>query len=699
MRRPAKSYPSFSALSVLGLLILGSAGHAFADTKPKYVYVTDSGQYNTGQYYTGGDLSGPIRRFQLSATATCTSYACASPISITGSFAVLLSPGAGAVRSGGMALSDSSDLASSPLELLFGFGSTPFAFQGIGFGPPAPASSLDLAFPFDDYHFPANYSGGMLCTVAFTAGCVGPSTITIAAADQSPSLLAITGGLSVMATIQSGTITMVASPQGSNAVSGYAVNGTTGALTPLPGSPFAAGSDPIALAVNPSNKFVYVANCQSNNLSVFAVDISTGSLSQVPGSPFAAGIGPSAVTLDPTGNFVYVTNQGSNNISAYTTDSETGALTPISGSPFSTDVSPISLTMDPLGRFLYATTSNVALNPPIYLWSEDLYTIDHTSGALTRVPGSQYGPPGPLGGAIDSLGQYFFTIGYFQEEWGLYSAAISATTGALSPSLNGNGGVLPGAVAVHPSGKFVYVNDVDFDYIVAFSFDSVTGAITLMPGSADDNYGAWNVPAGPYATGYVPSSIVAEPSGKFVYVTNEFSNDISGYSVNPTSGALTPIAGTPFAAGVGPSSLAIVSSSTVSFETFLAKAEIDEDRETSFRVEGFFTLGAGSNGIYPLSEPVQVQVGSLALTIPAGSLRQREKQEFVFEGKINGTDLKMAILQWNGKGQGKGNQSSDYLFIVEGKGHILSGVANPVTVGLGIGDDEGSTTVTADIDK
>jgi 6-phosphogluconolactonase len=570
----------------------------------------------------------------------------------------------------------------------------------LSFGPPAPGSHVLLNFPFATGSFPVNYSGGLLCTVAFSTGCAGPSTITIAAADQSPSLLAITGGLPLTATIQSGTITKAVSPQGSNSVSGYAVDGTTGALTPLPGSPFAAGSDPIALAVNPSNKFVYVANHQSNNVSVFAVDGTTGFLSQVPGSPFAAGTGPTSIALDPTGKYVYVTNQLSNNVSAYTTDSETGALTPIGGSPYSTDVSPISLTMDPLGRFLYVTNSNLTFYPITHLWDTLVYTIDHSTGVLTRVPGSQYTGKGPLGGVIDPLGQFFFSISYYIPDWGVTPAAINGTTGALasSLSLNGSGAVLPGALAIHPSGKFVYVTGIASDYIAAYSFNSVTG-MTPIPGSAQNIDYTWVVPPGPYATGSAPISITVDPSGKFVYVANEFSNDISGYSVNPTSGALMPIAGTPFAAGIGPSSVAIVSSSTVSFQTFLAKAEIDEDRETSFRVEGFFTLGAGSNGIYPLSEPVQVRVGTLSLTIPAGSLRQREKHDFVFEGKSNGTELKMAILQRDGKGHGKGNPSNDYLFIVEGKGHILSGIANPVTVGLGIGDDEGSTTVTADIDK
>jgi 6-phosphogluconolactonase len=696
MKRPANSYQSFFAVAVLGFLILGIAVRSSADTKPKYVYVTDSGQY-AGQSWTGpGNVNDTQQRFQLTATAICTNYACASPISISGSFTVFFYSTFATVRSGGIALSDPSDLASSPLTLLNSLDSAPGA--ALSFGPASPSSHVLLNFPFTTSYFPTNYSGGMLCTVAFTTGCSNPSTMTIAAADQSPSLLAITGGLPLTAMIQSGTIIKVASPQGSNSVSGYAVDGTTGALTPLPGSPFAVGSDPSAVAVNPSNNFVYVANHLSNNVSVFAVDSSTGSLSQVPGSPFAAGTGPSSIALDPTGMFVYVGNQGSNDVSAFTTDSETGFLTPVGGSPFSTDFNPISLTMDPLGRFLYVTNSDLYPNY-IYSWDTVVYTIDHSTGVLNRVPGSQYAGEGPLGGAIDPSGQYFFSINYFIPDWGVSPAAINGTTGALTYSLNGSGTPLPGALAIHPSGKFVYVTDVSFDYVVAFNFDSVTGAMTPIPGSAQNVNYEWIVPAGPYATGDAPLSITVDPSGKFVYVANEFSNDISGYSVNPTSGALTPIAGTPFAAGIGPSSLAIVSSSTVSFETFLAKAEIDEDRETSFRVEGFFTLGAGSNGIYPLSEPVQVQVGSLSLTIPAGSMRQRGKEEFVFEGKINGTDVKMAILRWDVKGQGKGKPSNDYLFVVEGKGRILSGITNPVTIGVGIGDDEGSTSVTADIDR
>jgi 6-phosphogluconolactonase (cycloisomerase 2 family) len=45
--------------------------------------------------------------------------------------------------------------------------------------------------------------------------------------------------------------------------------------------------------------------------------------------------------------------------------------------------------------------------------------------------------------------------------------------------------------------------------------------------------------------------------GSFLYVVNTGSNNLSGYRISPTTGALTPFVGGPLAAGVGPNSIAI----------------------------------------------------------------------------------------------------------------------------------------------
>ena len=43
-------------------------------------------------------------------------------------------------------------------------------------------------------------------------------------------------------------------------------------------------------------------------------------------------------------------------------------------------------------------------------------------------------------------------------------------------------------------------------------------------------------------------------AGTFVYVANEFDNNVSGYSIDPATGVLTPVSGSPFAAGTQPRS-------------------------------------------------------------------------------------------------------------------------------------------------
>jgi 6-phosphogluconolactonase len=54
------------------------------------------------------------------------------------------------------------------------------------------------------------------------------------------------------------------------------------------------GAGPISVTVDPSGKFVYVANLASDNVSVFAIDSNTGVLTLV-AQPVAAGSSPSGV--------------------------------------------------------------------------------------------------------------------------------------------------------------------------------------------------------------------------------------------------------------------------------------------------------------------------------------------------------------------------------------------------------------------
>src|SRR5258708_22357174 len=143
--------------------------------------------------------------------------------------------------------------------------------------------------------------------------------------------------------------------RGSN-VSAYSIDGTRGALTEIAGSPFsvAPGSYPQSVTVDPAGRFAYVANQVSfplpGNVPAFAIDGTTGALTPVAGSPFLAGTRPSSVAVDPTGPFAYVANFSSNHVSAYTIAGTTGALTPMVRPPFpARSASPPAATVAPPG--------------------------------------------------------------------------------------------------------------------------------------------------------------------------------------------------------------------------------------------------------------------------------------------------------------------------------------------------------------
>src|SRR5260370_39266491 len=99
-------------------------------------------------------------------------------------------------------------------------------------------------------------------------------------------------------------------------------------------------------------------------------------------------------------------------------------------------------------------------------------------------------------------------------------------------------------------------------------------------------------------------------------------------------------------------------------------------------------LGAGSDGINPVAEDVTLQVGPYSVTIPDGSFKRNKKGAYVFAGIINGVSLQFRIVPVGG---------NSYTLQAEGSGANLTGISNPVTVTLTIGDDSGSTQITAEI--
>jgi 6-phosphogluconolactonase (cycloisomerase 2 family) len=117
---------------------------------------------------------------------------------------------------------------------------------------------------------------------------------------------------------------------------GYAIDPASGALSSVPGSKFddAAGSDPnaIDLAMTPDGKFAYAIASSTHAVLAYAIDGTTGALTPKTGFSFAGGL-PYSVAVEPGGKFAYVCNDGGD-IAAFSIDPAQGSLTPVASASF-----------------------------------------------------------------------------------------------------------------------------------------------------------------------------------------------------------------------------------------------------------------------------------------------------------------------------------------------------------------------------
>ena len=97
----------------------------------------------------------------------------------------------------------------------------------------------------------------------------------------------------------------------------------------------------------------------------------------------------------------------------------------------------------------------------------------------------------------------------------------------LDPSCPTAHGLLPGAGAI------------------VRTIEAATGKLTTITGS-------------PFSAGSQPIFILAEPAGTYLYVGNQGSTNVTGYSYDATTGKLTTISGSPFTVGSAPGAMTIV---------------------------------------------------------------------------------------------------------------------------------------------
>jgi len=206
--------------------------------------------------------------------------------------------------------------------------------------------------------FQINASTGALTSLT------APATYSILSGTWQPSDVQISSD---------GTLIFAALGTGGDAV--FTFNTTTGvaASSQYLATGNAATGD-FGLAISANTTYLYVARSGTNGgIAVFSIG-SGGSLTPVTGTPFAAGNGTFSVVLDPTGTYLYAANRTDNTISGYTIVAGTTAaalsLKPLTGSPYASGSGVQSIGIDSTGKYLLA--SAVGGSPDLTMYSFDI---------------------------------------------------------------------------------------------------------------------------------------------------------------------------------------------------------------------------------------------------------------------------------------------------------------------------------------
>jgi 6-phosphogluconolactonase (cycloisomerase 2 family) len=159
----------------------------------------------------------------------------------------------------------------------------------------------------------------------------------------------------------------------------------------------------------------------------------------------------------------------------------------------------------------------------------------------------------------------------------------------------------PTAIAVEPSGRYVYAagSSATGWQVVVLEIDQSTGALTEVtgPGSGLD-------------TGTQPVSMTVDPTGRFLYTVDSVDNAISMFSITPTTGLLTSVAGAPVSVGTDPRGLAIDPSGQLAY--------VVSAGTTPSQIQGL-AISAATGGLTSVMSPLATGTNPQAVaTDPTG---------------------------------------------------------------------------------
>jgi 6-phosphogluconolactonase len=245
---------------------------------------------------------------------------------------------------------------------------------------------------------------------------------------------------------------------------------------------------------------------------------------------------PSFLALHPSGKYLYAANEigPAGKVSAFSISADSGALT------FLNDASAqgsgtCHLTVDKSGRHVLAANyggGSVAVFPVLAdgRLKEASDFVQHKGSSVN--PRRQQGPHAH-GIYVDEANRHVYVPDLGLDQVVIYK--FNAASGKLTPT--DPAAVKPGSgprhFALHPKADFAYVINEMTCNVTAFSRDAKSGALTEIQTISTLPEGVTVLPA------FSTAELEMHPTGKFLYGSNRGHDSIVVYAVDAKSGQLT----------------------------------------------------------------------------------------------------------------------------------------------------------------
>jgi 6-phosphogluconolactonase (cycloisomerase 2 family) len=296
--------------------------------------------------------------------------------------------------------------------------------------------------------------------------------------------------------------------------------------------------------------YVFVASSQGSGtgspgqIETYDADSQTGALRTGTLAVNSGGSNPVAMAVTSDYQNLYVANQGNSSLVHFAIASN-GVLTQKDTVTF--NATPISLAVNSKGTYLYVVGSPPKPGPGVlgvYSLGSDGAIGAPFAGAIPAImlpdfPNDTIIPTGVTVLANNSTvsGNAVFVTAYDQSAYNPGGTTTSTanpgwvfgfTVGsgsALTPATGSPymAGVKPTAIIADPTDRFVYVTDYASNELIGY---------TIQDGSTLDF-----MVNGPFRTGNEPQALVVDPRGLYIYVANALDSSVSAYNITLATGA------------------------------------------------------------------------------------------------------------------------------------------------------------------